>query len=136
VSPVAAIFAIFSATLVHLTYSPSTSYIALRNVSVSPSFDFFSSHLSFLKIKKSPQGIKWRAYMDDVLRSEKIAVERKNFSFDLKENPRGRFLRITEDVNGRRDTIIIPAPGLEDFRRILDLMIATNNQNAVPEPGR
>ncbi|HSI83626.1 MAG: DNA-binding protein [Candidatus Methylacidiphilales bacterium] len=71
--------------------------------------------------------------MDDVLRSEKIAVERKNFSFDLKENPRGRFLRITEDVNGRRDTIIIPAPGLEDFRRILDLMIATNNQNAVSE---
>jgi hypothetical protein len=26
-------------------------------------------------------------------------------------------------VNGRRDTIIIPAPGLEDFRRALDAMI-------------
>jgi hypothetical protein len=41
----------------------------------------------------------------------------------LKENPRGRFLRITEDVNGRRDTIIIPAPGLEDFRNVLEQML-------------
>ncbi|PAW75422.1 MAG: DNA-binding protein [Verrucomicrobia bacterium Tous-C9LFEB] len=61
--------------------------------------------------------------MDDVLKSEKLSVERKNFFFDLKENPRGRFLRITEDVNGRRDTIIIPAPGLEEFRRVIDQMI-------------
>lgn len=61
--------------------------------------------------------------MDDVLKSEKLSVERKNFFFDLKENPRGRFLRITEDVNGRRDTIIIPAPGLEEFRRVIDIMI-------------
>jgi hypothetical protein len=61
--------------------------------------------------------------MDDVIKSEKLAVERKTFFFDLKENPRGRFLRITEDVNGRRDTIIIPAPGLEEFRKVIDLMI-------------
>ena len=52
---------------------------------------------------------------EDTLRSEKIQIERKSFQFTLKENPRGRFLRITEDVGGRRDTIIIPAPGLEDF---------------------
>ena len=42
--------------------------------------------------------------------------------FTLKENPRGRFLRITEDVAGRRDTIIVPAPGLEEFRRMLEEM--------------
>lgn len=71
--------------------------------------------------------------MDDVLKSEKLAVERKNFFFDLKENPRGRFLRITEDVNGRRDTIIIPAPGLEDFRRVIDQMIEATQQ-AGPTP--
>ncbi len=70
--------------------------------------------------------------MDDVIKSEKLAVERKNFFFDLKENPRGRFLRITEDVNGRRDTIIIPAPGLEEFRKVIDLMIeASQNQSQV-----
>jgi hypothetical protein len=64
--------------------------------------------------------------MDDVLKSESVAVERKNFVFDLRENPRGRFLRITEDANGRRDSIVIPAPGLEDFRRVLDEIIAAH----------
>jgi hypothetical protein len=57
--------------------------------------------------------------MEETIRSEKIQVERKIFFFDLKENQRGRFLRITEDVNGRRDTIILPAPGLVDFVHVL-----------------
>ena len=34
------------------------------------------------------------------LRSEKVQIERKTFFLDLKENDRGRFLRITEDVGG------------------------------------
>jgi len=65
--------------------------------------------------------------MDAILKSETIGVERKQFIFDLRENPRGRFLRITEDANGRRDSIVIPAPGLEDFRRVLDEMIAADH---------
>ena len=60
---------------------------------------------------------------EETLRSEKIQIERKTFLLALKENPRGRFLRITEDVGGRRDTIIIPAPGLEDFKRVIDEMV-------------
>lgn len=60
---------------------------------------------------------------EDTLKSEKIQIERKTFLLTLKENPRGRFLRITEDVGGRRDTIIIPATGLEDFRKLLDEMV-------------
>ena len=60
---------------------------------------------------------------EETLRTEKIQVERKTFIFTLKENPRGRFLRITEDVGGRRDNIIIPAPGLDDFKRIVDEMV-------------
>jgi hypothetical protein len=60
--------------------------------------------------------------VEDTLRTDKVQIERKTFVFTLKENPRGRFLRITEDVNGRRDTIIIPATGLEDFKRIFDDM--------------
>ena len=63
-----------------------------------------------------------QAVVEDTLRSDKVQIERKTFVFTLKENPRGRFLRITEDVNGRRDTIIIPATGLEDFKRIFDEM--------------
>jgi hypothetical protein len=56
---------------------------------------------------------------EDTLRTERIQVERKTFVFTLKENPRGRFLRITEDVGGRRDAIIIPAPGLEEFAQVV-----------------
>jgi hypothetical protein len=64
---------------------------------------------------------------EETLRSDKVQIERKTFLFALKENPRGRFLRITEDVGGRRDTIIIPAPGLEDFKKILEEMVRTAN---------
>ena len=63
------------------------------------------------------------ATVEDTIKSDKIQIERKVFVFTLKENPRGRFLRITEDVNGRRDTIIIPATGLEEFKKRLDVMI-------------
>ena len=38
---------------------------------------------------------------DEPLASEKIQVDRKVFFLDLKENQRGRFLKITEDVSGR-----------------------------------
>jgi hypothetical protein len=78
---------------------------------------------------KTRQGREKQASMEEVLKTERITVERKNFIFDLKENPRGKFLRITEDVNGRRDAIIIPAPGLEDFRRVIDLMIEAHENS-------
>jgi len=64
------------------------------------------------------------------LKVEKLQIERKTFVFTLKENPRGRFLRITEDVSGRRDTIIVPAPGLEDFRRVIDEMVKVTASSA------
>ena len=66
--------------------------------------------------------------IEETLKSDKIQIERKTFVFALKENPRGRFLRITEDVGGRRDTIIIPAPGLEDFKKLLDDMVRASTE--------
>ena len=62
------------------------------------------------------------ALQEETLKTERIQIERKSFAFSLKENPRGRFLRITEDAGSRRDTIIIPAPGLEDFKRTVSEM--------------
>ena len=62
---------------------------------------------------------------EETLKTDKVQIEHKTFVFTLKENLRGRFLRITEDVGGRRDTIIIPAPGLEDFKKLLDDMVKT-----------
>jgi hypothetical protein len=70
---------------------------------------------------------------EDTLRNDKVQIERKTFLFALKENPRGRFLRITEDVNGRRDNIIIPATGLDEFKRIFDEMVKAANERP-PKP--
>jgi hypothetical protein len=69
---------------------------------------------------------------EETLRSDKVQIERKTFLFALKENPRGRFLRITEDVGGRRDTIIIPAPGLDDFKKLLDEMVRAASETPPP----
>jgi hypothetical protein len=59
--------------------------------------------------------------------SPSVRVERKHFTFDLRENPRGKFLRITEEVNGRYDTIIVPVTGLEQFRDALNEVIRINS---------
>src|SRR5580704_4819602 len=94
--------------------------------------------------RPSHQGGGYRSYSagppkppvnEDTLKTEKIQIERKTFVFTLKENPRGRFLRITEDVGGRRDTIIIPAPGLEDFKKLLDEMVKAAGENPGPAEG-
>ncbi|HEY1052585.1 MAG TPA: DNA-binding protein [Prosthecobacter sp.] len=56
------------------------------------------------------------------LHSEKIVTERKIFFLDLKENDRGKFIKITEDVRGRRDTIILPIDAAQEF---MDAMMRT-----------
>ena len=72
--------------------------------------------------------------VEDMIKTEKVQIERKTFVFTLKENPRGRFLRITEDVNGRRDTIIIPATGLEEFKKLLEDMAQTSAETPEKQP--
>jgi hypothetical protein len=60
---------------------------------------------------------------DTRLRKHGIVIERKHVTFDLRENSRGRFLRIIEEVSGRRNTIIVPLTGIEDFRDALNEVI-------------
>ncbi len=55
--------------------------------------------------------------------TEKVLVDRKIFFLDLKENQRGRFLKITEDVGGRRNTIMLPAEGFQEFKEALERLI-------------
>ena len=55
--------------------------------------------------------------------TEKVTIERKIFFLDLKENQRGRFVKITEDVGGRRDTIMLPAEAFKDFLEALERLI-------------
>ena len=70
--------------------------------------------------------------VDTHLQSHSIRVERKHFTFDLRENPRGKFLRIVEEVNGRYDAIIIPITGLEQFRDMLNEIIKLARANDSP----
>ena len=82
----------------------------------------------------SPYGQPKPPVQEDTLKSEKIQIERKSFVFTLKENPRGRFLRITEDVGGRRDTIIIPSTGLAEFKKLVDEMVKASEEIPVKNP--
>lgn len=55
--------------------------------------------------------------------TEKVTIDRKVFFLDLKENQRGRFMKITEDVGGRRDTIMLPAAAFRDFLEALARLV-------------
>jgi PurA ssDNA and RNA-binding protein len=52
---------------------------------------------------------------NDLLHTEKILSDRKTFFLDLKQNSRGMVVKITEDVSGNRDTIMVPIEILGDF---------------------
>ncbi len=52
---------------------------------------------------------------NDRLHTEKIIANRKTFYLDLLENARGKVIKITEEVSGNRDTIMVPAEILNDF---------------------
>ncbi len=52
---------------------------------------------------------------EENLYSDTLQVERKFYFFDIKSNNEGSFLRITEKKDDRRNSIIIPSTGLDDF---------------------
>ncbi|MCU0795325.1 MAG: RNA-binding protein [Akkermansiaceae bacterium] len=62
---------------------------------------------------------------NELLHTEKILADRKTFFLDLKENSRGMVVKITEDVGGNRDTIMVPAEILGDFIAALSDIKAT-----------
>jgi hypothetical protein len=66
----------------------------------------------------------------DLLHTEKILADRKVFFLDLKKNARGMVVKITEDVNGNRDTIMVPAEILGDFIAALsDIKTTADDQD-------
>ena len=63
----------------------------------------------------------------DRLHTEKIIADRKTFYLDLIENARGKVIKITEEVSGNRDTIMVPAEILNDFIEALtDIQVTAN----------
>lgn len=58
--------------------------------------------------------------MDSILEAKELQIERKRFQVEFRENERGKFLRITEEAHGRRNTIIVPSTGFTDFTAAID----------------
>lgn len=66
---------------------------------------------------------------NELLHTEKIIADRKTFYLDLKKNARGKVVKITEDVSGNRDTIMIPADILGDFLAALSDIKETSDND-------
>ncbi len=70
---------------------------------------------------------------ESTLTSATIQIERKSYSLTIRENVRGRFLRIVEDTGGRHNSIIVPESGLEDFAKVLDEMVKASATLPAPK---
>ena len=67
-----------------------------------------------------------RLGMDNVIEAKELQIERKHFHVELRENDRGKFLRITEEAHGRRNTIIVPSTGVNEFTAAIGQVLSTN----------
>jgi hypothetical protein len=67
--------------------------------------------------------------MENVIASKEVQVERKRFTIEIRQNDRGRFLRITEEAHGRRNTVIVPSTGLNEFMAAADEVCTAANES-------
>ncbi|GER50708.1 SKU5 similar 13 [Striga asiatica] len=58
-----------------------------------------------------------------------LQVEHKLFYFDLKENPRGRYLKISEKTSATRSTIIVPSNGVAWFLDLFNYYVNSDEQD-------
>lgn len=68
---------------------------------------------------------------DVELMCKTLQVEHKLFYFDLKENPRGRYLKISEKTSAARSTIILPFSGISWFLDLFNYYISSDDQVAL-----
>jgi hypothetical protein len=66
---------------------------------------------------------------DVELVSKTLQVEHKLFYFDLKENPRGRYLKISEKTSATRSTIIVPFNGISWFLDLFNYYVNSEDQD-------
>jgi len=65
--------------------------------------------------------------MDKEHLSKHLDIESKRFFFDVKENHKGKYLRITE-LSGGRSCIVIPLGGIKIFKdRLGEIIQETDN---------
>merc|ERR1719340_614315 len=71
------------------------------------------------------------------LASRTLVLESKRFYLDVKENTRGRFIKIAEiSAGGRRDQILMTLPTAAQFRQHLVAMIQAVRELAPVDPAR
>ncbi|XWS73403.1 hypothetical protein CRYUN_Cryun02cG0125200 [Craigia yunnanensis] len=58
-----------------------------------------------------------------------LQVEHKLFYFDLKENPRGRYLKISEKTSATRSTIIVPSSGISWFLDLFNYYVNSDDHD-------
>jgi len=61
------------------------------------------------------------------LARRELQIERKQMTIEVRENFRGRFLRITERCGGKTNVVIIPDTGINEFNAALDAVILEAN---------
>lgn len=101
------------------------------------------SFLSFLELRIEPRmegnsgggggggsgGVIGGGIGNDVeLLCKTLQVEHKLFYFDLKENPRGRYLKISEKTSATRSTIIVPFSGISWFLDLFNYYVNSDDQ--------
>jgi len=65
--------------------------------------------------------------MDNILTTRELQIERKHFYIEFRENARGRFLRITEEAHGHRNSVIVPSTGIDEFVAQLQEVIESSS---------
>ena len=76
-----------------------------------------------------PAAPPWTPMGEDIIKEGQMLLENKSFIFQLKENTRGRFLRIIEAKETRLNTILIPGESLEEFKKwVVDLAKAAKKK--------
>jgi len=69
--------------------------------------------------------------MDNIIEAKQLQIERKHFHVEFRENDRGKFLRITEEAHGRRNTIIVPSTGVDDFTAAISEVVVNADRAPV-----
>ena len=61
---------------------------------------------------------------EKTLARRELQIERKQLTIEIRENFRGRFLRITEKCGGKTNVVIVPDTGINEFNAALDGVIS------------
>jgi hypothetical protein len=70
---------------------------------------------------------------EQTLQTVELQIERKTFLLSLRQNHRGQFLKITEQVGKNHSTVIVPATGLLALIQKLSTIQVGGSPPPVPE---